>query len=93
MISLTSSLRNYTTEVIASGIAPRKDKFDTKRKLVNDILCRKLRERNLGFVNNDNISVADDLNKSGLHLNYTGTKILADNFIEIISLRNKTACL
>ena len=79
---LACSLRNETTEVIVSGITPRKDKLDAKGKLVNIILYRKLSERNLGYVDNNNINVTNDLNKSGLHLNYSGIKILADNFID-----------
>ena len=86
IVTLARSLKTDSTEVIVSGIVPRRDKLDEKRKEVNSYLNRKLNEINLGFVDNGNINAMNNLNKSGLHMNYAGTKILADNFLYIINL-------
>ena len=53
---------------------------------VNNYLSIKLNERNFGFIDNTNINITNNLNKIGLHLNYSGTKLLADNFLDIINL-------
>ena len=86
IVTLARSLKTDSTEVIVSGIVPRRDKLDEKRKEVNSYLNRKLNEINLGFIDNGKINVMNNLNKSGLHMNYAGTKILADNFLDIINL-------
>ena len=86
IVTLARSLKTDTNDVIVSGIVPRADHLDGKRKLVNAQLSRKLSERNLGYLDNSNIDVNLHLNKSGLHLNYLGTKRLADNILEIINL-------
>ena len=86
IVTLARSLKTDSTEVIVSGIVPRRDKLDEKRKEVNSYLNRKLNEINLGFIDNGNINAMNNLNKSGLHMNYAGTKILADNFLDIINL-------
>ena len=86
IVNLALSVKTETTEVIISGITPRKDKLNAKGMKVNEYLYKKLSERNMGFINNDNIDANIHLNKSGLHLNYIGTKRLADNFLDIINI-------
>ena len=41
-----------------SGIVPRRDKLDEKRKEVNNYLSIKLNKRNFGFIDNTNINIA-----------------------------------
>ena len=86
IVTLAHSLKTDSNEVVVSGIVPRRDKLDEKRKEVNNYLSIKLNERNFGFIDNTNINITSNLNKIGLHLNYSGTKLLADNFLDIINL-------
>ena len=86
IVTLAHSLKTDSNEVVVSGIVPRRDKLDEKRKEVNNYLSIKLNERNFGFIDNTNINITNNLNKIGLHLNYSGTKLLADNFLDIINL-------
>ena len=86
IVRLAYSLKTETTDVIVSGITPRYDNLDGKGKEVNKILYNKLSEINLGFINNGNIDPSLHLNNSGLHLNYSGVKTLADNYLDMINL-------
>ena len=53
-------------------------------KDVNDFLSSSCHERNIGFINNDNIN-KHHLNNSKLHLNRKGSSLLARNFNDVIS--------
>ena len=66
-----------------SNLVVRKDKHNDKGMKVNDLLFIKCREQSIGFINNSNIGM-NHLNNSGLHLNESGTNMLANNFLKVI---------
>jgi len=63
---MTSS--NEDTGIIVSGIVPRDDELNPKAMEVNKMLMTACNERNIGFINNNNIDPRSHLNKSRLHL-------------------------
>ena len=81
IIDLAASLKTDDNLVIVSGIVPRGNELNTKVSEVNTLLSRKLNSRNLGFISHDNIIPQQHLNKSRLHTNISGTRLLIDNII------------
>ena len=65
--------------ICVSGLSHRSDNHHKKALAVNKLLSEKCCERNICFINNDNISKTH-LNNSKLHLNAKGTKLLVKNF-------------
>ena len=57
---------------------------DGKAVEVNKFLSQNCRIQNIPFIDNSNIDERCHLNGSGLHLNYGGTCILANNFLNCI---------
>ena len=86
IIKLATELKTDQNEVIVSAIVARKDEQNTKGLKVNDYLKIKCENYALGFISNTNILVTEHLNGSGLHLNYHGTKALANNFLNVINV-------
>ena len=86
IIKLATDQKTDQNEVIVSAIVARKDELNTKGLKVNDYLKIKCENYALGFISNTNILVTDHLNGSGLHLNYLGTKALANNFLNVINV-------
>ena len=80
-IELAKSTGDRTTAV--SSIITRGDGLKQKAKAVNSILGRLCSERNIGFINNDNINIVH-LNGSKLHLQKKGRKLLLNNFATFI---------
>ena len=62
----------------------RNDEFNGKAIEVNKFLSRKCSSQNIAFIDNSNIDERCHLNGSGLHLNYGGTCLLANNFLNTI---------
>ncbi len=67
-----------------SGLLRRNDKFISKVIEVNNFLSRKCNQQRITFIDNGNIDERCHLNGSGLHLNYDGTCMLANNFLNTI---------
>ena len=65
--------------VFASGLTVRNDRWNDKRKSVNNLLKRRCDEEKICFVDNTNINVGMLIN-SGLHLNERETTCLVNNF-------------
>lgn len=80
-IELAKSTGDCKTAV--SSIITRGDGLKQKAKAVNSILGRLCSERNIGFINNDNINIVH-LNGSKLHLQKKGSKLLLNNFATFI---------
>ena len=76
------------SNLIISGIIPRKSDSDGKIKKINKLLEKKCNERNIGFVSHDNIVPKYHYTYSGLHLNDAGDSILAENFIYLLDSLN-----
>ena len=71
--------------VVISGLICRKNKILSKKIWsINNILRVKCQELGFYFVNNQNITERN-LWKDGLHLNHTGTIILANNFLNVFN--------
>ena len=79
-----SIIEESNSNLIISGIIPRRNDFDNKITKINNILKGKCNERNVGFLSHNNIKSKYHRNGSGLHLNYDGTSILTENFIHIM---------
>ena len=75
-----------TNDVVISGIVARNDELNLKGKQVNEYLITKCDERNIFYMDNNNIIANKHLNSSGLHLNHYGTIQLANNFINCINM-------
>ena len=77
------------TELAISSLITRSDDETMKNKVcqVNTELKQLCQQKNWKFIDNANITV-NELNRSKIHLNKTGTKILATNFSKYIY--NKT---
>ena len=84
IISLALSSTSDNTVVSVSGIVARSDKFASKARDVNKFVQKLCQKRNICFISNNNISPTSHLNKSKLHLNKKGTKMLSRNFIHEI---------
>ena len=80
-MELAKQMENRETEVVVSGIVQRADKLNGKALEVNKALERECDRMKLKYIDNCNIDPKLHLNRSGLHLNYEGTLILANNFI------------
>ena len=61
-----------------------KMKLNGKAVEVNKFLSKKCSFQNIPFIDNSNIDERCHLNGSDLHLNYGGTCILANNFLNCI---------
>ena len=68
-----------------SSITPRKDKDNAKCKKVNIFLKTLCSRYGIGYINNDLITDRH-LNGTGIHLNYNGTALVVNNFINSINL-------
>lgn len=74
-IALSSLVCRSDDETLACKIAE-----------VNSVLKDCCTRKSWGFVDNSNISSSNHLNRSGLHLNKSGTSRLARNFINYLRL-------
>lgn len=79
-LAKSASKMSENTSVIVSSIVHRNDKFNSKVSEVNTELKNLCSECNLGFISNDNINATTHTNRSRLHLNAHGTKLLSENF-------------
>ena len=78
---LAKSIHSDSTTVVISALDPRNNNFDHKRVEVNHYLKLESSKCNVAFIEHDNIDQHKHLNRSGLHLNTTGTAILSYNFL------------
>ena len=69
--------------VIISGIVPRFDNLKGKAEAVNELLKRKCADSNLPFIDNNNIK-ENNVNRSKLHLNKSGSAVLEKNLLEML---------
>ena len=80
IMELAVSLSTKENTVFVSGIVPRGDNWNNKVNEMNKHLQSARSSRNMPFIYNSNISTEYHLNRSRLHLNPEGTRILANNF-------------
>ena len=70
----------YKQRFYISGIVPRSDKLNEKVSKLNSILRYECKVKNVCFIDKKHISPRFHCNRSGLHLNYYGTKKLQKTF-------------
>ena len=80
ILNLAMTRKTDTNSVFISGIVPRSYKLNEKASKVNSILRHECNVRNICFIDNKHISPRFHCNRSGLHLNYYGTRKLQENF-------------
>ena len=85
VLNLVKEIKTTTNEVMISSITTRKDKLNAKGKKVNVQLKSLCSKNSIGYIDN-NLITDKHLNGSGIHLNYNGTALLANNFIKSIKL-------
>jgi len=68
-----------STNVIVSSLVQRNDGLNDKIKETNQTLQKLCNDRNIGYIDNNNIDPQRHLNKSKLHLNRTGSRLLREN--------------
>ena len=84
IVKLAKSMHTNNSTIVVSALVPRKDGFDRMRIEVNNHLKKECNESNLGYIDHENIDKSKHLNRSGLHLNTTGTGILTFNLLSFI---------
>lgn len=84
IINLAWDIKTNFNEIVISGLVARNDDLNYKGEQVNEHLMSKCNERNLFFINNSNIDPRHHLNNTN-HLNFKGTQLLMQNFLECIN--------
>ena len=84
IVDLATNLKSHENEVFVSGIVARGDRWNERVSQVNNVLKAKCNREGLPFIDNSNIEPAHHLNRSNLHLNSEGTRMLANNFLRAL---------
>ena len=86
IVNLAMHASNRVEQVAVSSIVRSTDsmELDQKRREVNVLLKQLLEQCKIDYIDQDNIS-ANDLDRWGLHLNYSGNNILTGNFIDFLN--------
>ena len=84
IIDLANEMRLNDTEVVISGLVPRGDEYEMKRKRVNLILADLCSENNYAFIEHTNIDASKHLNKSLIHLNRAGDNLFETNLVRAL---------
>ena len=89
IINIVDICKSYgVNEVYVSGIIFREN-HKVKLSEINDFLCRRQSVNNYIYINNYRIG-KDNLWNDGIHLNKSGTIILANNFIDVLNKKTIT---
>ena len=88
IIDEASKLKYDANKVVVSSIINRGDGYNEKARLVNSNIVKLCQERNLVYLDNNNIGL-NHLQRGGhwggLHLNSSGTGIFKNNIVNIIN--------
>lgn len=82
VINVAHKLKNEKHDVTVSSLIVRSDKFKEKVKKVNALLEVLCANNNMHFLDHSNTISEKHLNKSKVHLNKIGSKILIDNVFD-----------
>ena len=82
IIGLAKSIEQEKISITVSGLIARSDPFEERRRRVNLILADMCFESKLRYIDHPNIDSAIHLNRSKLHLNSHGDKILTENLFK-----------
>ena len=80
IVELALSINEKNICPIISGLIPRADQYESKRSLVNGFRQRLCSVRNICFIDHCNIDKNVHLNKSMIHLNKLGSKVVLKFF-------------
>ena len=84
-MTIACNLKSESNEVILSGIIPRRDEWNEKAMMVNNVVRNYCLNKDIGFIDYNNINVQGHLNKGGLHLNREGSKVFFNNLLETVT--------
>ena len=84
IVELAAHMKDEENEIFVSGLVHRNDELNDKAVEINKFLSKKCRIQNIPFIDNSNIDERCNLNGIGMHLNYGGTCMLANNFLNCI---------
>ena len=84
ILDLASAMKTSKNTIYVSSLVQRGDQWNGKVTDVNRHLKGLCKGNNLPFIDNDNIKPFSHLNRSKLHLNPEGTRILANNFLKVL---------
>lgn len=84
IVDLATNLKSHENEVFVSSLVPRGDRWNERVSQVNNILKANCNREGLPFIDNSDIVPAYHLNRSNLHLNSEGTRMLANNFLRAL---------
>ena len=82
IIGLAKSIEQEKISITVSGLIARSDPFEERRRRVNLNLADMRFESKLRYIDHPNIDSAIHLNRSKLHLNSHGDKILTENLFK-----------
>ena len=80
ILNLTMTYKMDTNSVFIFSIVPKSEKLNEKASKVNSILRHVCNLKNICFIDNKHRSPRFHCNRTGLHLNYYGTRKLQGNF-------------
>ena len=83
IISVATSLKSDTCDVLVSSIIVRNDQHHKKGPEVNIVLKELCYVKNLYYINHEKKITVKHENRSKLHLNKKGSSILSNTFVEI----------
>ena len=84
IIDIANKFDMEKTTVKISALTARGDQFSKKVAQVNECLKTDCGEKNLCFIEHENINSLILLNRSNVHLNKNGTKPICRNFLKLI---------
>ena len=85
IINIGTQVKNESDNVFISGIVFRRDELNAKALKVNEHLKLRCPDYTMIFIDNSKVVTNSHLNKSGLHLNKEGSKILSEHFLCVIN--------
>ena len=84
IVGLAKAMKNNENTVFVSSIVPRGDRWNAKVSITNRRMKELCAREELPFIDNNNIDRTHHLNRSNLHLNAEGTRLLANNFLRAL---------
>ena len=85
LMTIACNLKSESNEVIVSGIIPRCDEWNEKAMMVDNVVRNYCLNKDIGFIDHNNINVHGHLNKGGLHLKREGSKVFFNNLLETVT--------
>ena len=84
VVDLAKAMKNKENTIFVSSIVPRGDRWNAKVSITNRRIKELCAREELPFIDNNNIDRVHHLNRSNLHLNAEGTRLLANNFLRAL---------